>query len=220
MFKNTIKLVYSFQVVLCVPPILLSQQRGSTAETPIIIKRSLMFTLTTITYFACNERYTLARTWHATFHNGTSLKEVSLLANPTVHSSRLVVRANSLAYGLYTFTFQVTIHQLLSGAKQIRTIATYVKIIPSGLVIYAFRLGVRRILIGANQKLVLNPLAFSFDLDHVVAMNNLRFLFYCTPIGSTSSQPTLKYDLSMFKNDASLEMSWNQTCFASKSKVN
>ena len=191
-----------------------------TQQNPSQIYRSKLFSLSTQLYFACNYSYTLTNVWQLTRLDVPQNIDLSL--NPTWQSSELVIQANTLAYGLYAFSFNVQISMLTSGnlnGNQTSSVTTYVQIIPTGLAVFAVQNGRSNLLIGSSQVYVLDPLTYSFDFDSVVSMSSLTFVFYCNTVdltlGPVQTQNTI--DLLTYKSNSKLPMTWKQTCFSANS---
>ena len=175
-----------------------------------------MFSLTTISYFGCNLTYTQTNQW--ILNRIDIVQTIDLKTNPTSTSSELVIPANSLVYGTYEFIFQVNliVPSMTSGGTFTSTISTYIQIIPTGLAVFALENGISNILIGYGQSQILNPIAYSFDFDNIATISSLAFKYYCVTLFSSSSTPkSSSIDLATYKNNPSLAMYSNQTCFSS-----
>ena len=197
---------------------------------PVSVYRSALLSLSTVTYFACNSSYILTYTWLASRMD--IAQTIDLTTNPTSASSQLIISANSLAYGLYNFTFRVEVamwdNSVLSNSAN-----TFVQIVPTGLAVYALRNGISSILIGSQQKLVLNPATYSIDLDDFISPSSLQYTFYCNTINlnlktESPDEPdeyqieqmsiAAKDDLLAYKINPQLAMAANRTCFSSNCK--
>lgn len=66
------------------------------------------------------------------------------------------------------------------------TATTYIQVVPSGLVIVALDgsqgSGTYEIAIGTSQVLTLDPVGYSYDIDSLASMANLKFTYYCKVI--------------------------------------
>ena len=176
-----------------------------------------MFSLSTLTIFSCNLSYSQTNTW--TLSRIDLPQVISLTDNPTSTTPELVMPANSLEYGLYQFTFQVDI-QTSSNALS-NSIYTFIQIIPTGLAVFALQNGISSLLIGSKQAFVLNPAAYSVDLDNLVSPSSLQYKIFCNTINLNSSTQSnqVSTDLLTFKSNASLVMASNVTCFSSNSML-
>jgi hypothetical protein len=187
---------------------------------PQIILRSKLFMLSTTTYFSCNLTYKMNYKWSSNLIvNSTNLIKTDLTSNPTWQSTSLVVLANSLAYGLYAFNFQVNV-TIVKATNMIlsNNITTYVQIKPTGLVVYSLQNGVSGLLVGAQQSFSLRPALYSLDLDYLIKPSSLQFKFYCftiNPNSNTVANTTQSIDLFIYKNNSLLQMNSNSTCFSS-----
>ena len=169
-----------------------------------------MFSLSTSTYFLFNFTFTQSYKWTG---NKLSLSGYSLIdinANPTSLSSELVIPQNQLDQVIYEFTFEVEINGF--GGN----ISTFIEIIPSGLAVYALENGIQISTIGYEQSLTLDAPSFSFDFDNLVSSSNLTFKYYCSPNEFNTDQ----IDLASYKQNSSLIMGPNQTCFSSNGNFN
>ena len=182
---------------------------------PNQIYRSALFSLSTSIYFACNSSYTNIYAW--TLQNLDSGIMIDLSANPSLQSSTLVIQSNSLAYGLYKFTIQVDTVTSLYGTFT-NTAQTYTQIIPTGLAVFGIANGISSQLIGSTQPFVLNPVAYSFDMDNLVVLSSLQFDFYCQTINVNQSTLLASSQLAMpslkaYTTNSSLVLAKNVTCF-------
>ena len=200
-------------------------QQSFQQQNPQLIYRSELFSLETTTYFACNLTYTQTNAWLLTQIDGSSAISIDLSSNPTWKTPELVIQGNTLAYGLYEFTYQVvtSISDLTLQTSYTTNVATFIQIIPTGLVVSATKSGVSSILLGAQQSFDLNPSLYSVDLDGLVQPSTLSFKFYCQTVNmnASSSQYSSQYsgqiDLFEYKLNSALQLTSNKTCFASTS---
>ena len=198
---------------MCSQP-LLTLQQSYTQSSPQLVYRSAVVSLSTITSTACNSSYTLTNAWQASRIDAP--QTVELTTNPTCLSSGLVIQPYTLAYGLYEFTFQVSL--TLSDGRILTSMAsTFVQIVPTGLAVYALQNGVANILVGSQQPLTLDPASYSVDLDYLIATSSLQYTFYCHTL-DVKSNNLLAYslpDLLTYKLNSALAMASNQSCFDS-----
>lgn len=183
--------------------------------------RSKMFYLTSITYFSCNTlSYSFKYTWSVS--RTDIVKTIGLTSNPTWQSSELVIQSNTLDYGSYKFSLNLT--AVAFGDKSLQTTTTIsisrlIQIVPTGIVVNAIRNGISSVLIGLQQNFTLNPALYSSDLDNVILASQLKFKFYCSPrLLNSSNTLSQSIDLFTYKNGSHLMMSRNTTCFESNSK--
>jgi hypothetical protein len=142
--------------------------------------------------------------------------------HPSISSSELIVNSKSLPYGLYRFDFTVKKDCLYSE------IDTYVKIVPSGLMIsslsqmtgmYGELIQITR---GEYQEIKFNPFLHTYDLDNLAVITSLTFKYACQLIDANIEQgyPKLVTQsneliyLDDFKFNASIDQSILQ-CFNS-----
>ena len=116
---------------------------------------------------------------------GEDEKQIYLNTNPTLAYAVLVLQPQTLSYGLYRIVFTAT--QILhnSTEKLSNSINTFIEIIPSGLVISSLKLskpmygGTVEITRGSNQMIQFNPYLFTYDIDGVAVITNLKFEYSC-----------------------------------------
>ena len=182
----------------------------ATLPSPYRIKRSKMFSLSTSTYFVCNLTFNQSYKWTGNRLSLSGYSLIDLNANPSSFSSELVIQKNQFDYGIYEFTFEVEINGFRCN------ISTFIEIIPSGLAVYALENGIQSVTIGYEQSLTLDAPSFSFDFDNLVSSSNLTFKYYCSPNEFNTDQ----IDLASYKQNSSLIMAPNQTCFSSNGNFN
>ena len=183
-----------------------------TLQSPGQIFRSNMFSLVTVTYFGCNLTYTQVNTWLLT--RVDIQQTIDLTTNPTSTQSELVMQANTLAYGTYQFTYQVSI-SVQSMASFTSSVSTCIQIVPTGLAIFALQNGISSLLIGYGQSQILSPPLYSFDFDALAIISSLTFKYYCS-VSSSSSSNLNKIDLATYKKNPSYStMNASQDCFSS-----
>jgi hypothetical protein len=116
---------------------------------------------------------------------GIDEKQIYLYTNPTLAYAELVLQPQTLSYGLYRIVFTAT--QIFSNSteKLSKSIDTFIEIIPSGLVISSLKLsqpmygGTVEITRGSNQSIQFNPYLFSYDIDEVAVITELKFEYSC-----------------------------------------
>ena len=191
---------------------------------PSKVFRSKLFSIPSTAAFFCNTDFSQNYVWTLTQLDETTLKptaSVSLASNPTSTSPELVIKENTLDYGLYLFDLKVTVKYNTNSFKSANS-STYIKIIPTGLAVFAIENGVSTVLIGSNQAFNLQPTVYSFDMDNLIKADKLSFVYYCRTANQSGSNNVLnsQTDLKSFKSNANLVMDRNQNCFGSSSKKN
>ena len=189
-----------------------------------MIYRSNLFTVSSVISFYCNTNFTYQNIWTLTQVDPRTLAALSIIdlsANPTSILSELVIKENSLAYGLYKFQFQVMV--TFNGNSQISSnlAETYIQIIPTGLAVFAIENGVSSVLIGTKQSFALQPSVFSLDFDNIIQPSKLNFAFYCKTVNlsdpNSINTPASTIDLLSYKNNQALIMDRNLNCFGNNS---
>ena len=191
------------------------------SSSPNIIFRSNLFSVSSIIYFYCsNVTFTSTNTWTLNQLDAglKVLKVVDLSTNPTSASTELVIKENTLDYGLYQFSLQVDVSfngQVVSSLAQ-----TYVQIVPTGLAVFALENGVSSVLVGSKQAFNLNPSLYTFDMDGLITPDKLSFVYYCKMVNLTdqSRLVNMQNDLKAFKTDPNLVIVRDQNCFGATSK--
>ena len=180
-------------------------EQAFTQNSPFEVFRSKMFSLKTLTYFACDAQYTLTHTWKSIKLDTNETLDLTIYS--TYQSAELVIWKNTLEYGLYKFEFEVNISIMNNNSTFLTSRAdTFVKIIPTGLEINVVQDGLSSVLIGSQQTLTLDPTKYSIDLDNLIDLTALTFRFYCYPISLKASfyinKTNKSNDLFSFKNDS------------------
>ena len=108
--------------------------------------------------------------------------EVLLPNNPTIYSAQLAVTPNVLSYDLHVFVYEITMAANLGNQNfwyYKSSAESYFEIVPSGLVVFGLQNGNADVYIGYNQKIELNAIKYSYDMDNLMPMEGLKFEFYC-----------------------------------------
>jgi hypothetical protein len=210
----------------CLRPYSIILNQASLFYQPRVVKRSDLLNVVVETVLDCNDSLNNQKIWRvyaANSQNGVKLNKINIDSNPTIYNSELVIKQNSLDYGLYLIVNQVD----MKWNKQLMTSEnyTYVKIVPSGIVLKGLEGGLNEIRIGTVQGLEINPVKYSHDLDFVISVSKLNYEFYCQVIESNVEQgyPSLTsnsfLNLDQLKklnfNRVRLSMNSSKTCFDS-----
>ena len=183
-----------------------------------------MLTVSSVISFYCNTNFTYQNIWTLTQVSPKNLAPVSIInlsQNPTSQSSELVIKENTLGYGLYMFQFQVVVS--FNGMSQISSnvAVTYMQVIPTGLAVFSIANGVSYVLIGTNQLFSLQPSVYSVDLDNIVVPSQLTFAYYCKTVNlsdpNSMNAPASQFDLLSYKTNQAV-LNWNPDCFVNSSK--
>lgn len=110
------------------------------------------------------------------------------LENPTVSTSAFTLPGNTLSYGLYLITLTAngsipSINLQVSATDQ-----TYIKIMPTGIMVMALPNANSESTIGFAQSLSLSPRLYSVDSDNLVNVSSLTFYFYCRSVPNNSTK--------------------------------
>ena len=180
-----------------------------------------MFTVSSVISFYCNTNFTYVNQWTLS-QIGQQIINIDLSANPTAQLSELVIKENTLAYGLYRFQFQVTV--TFNGNSQISSnlAETFIEIVPTGLAVFAIENGVSSVLIGTKQSFYLQPSVFSLDFDNIIQPSQLNFTYFCKTVNQSDpnsiNTPVGTIDLFSYKLNQALTMDKSLNCFGDNSK--
>jgi hypothetical protein len=204
---------------------------SSLISSPTLMQRSRMFSIRATVNFVCSLSFSIKFNWNIFKWNAaTNLFELIDISNSTnTLLAELAIKSNTLPYGIYTFNSIIDI--IVNDTNMLREIKRtnqgYLRIIDSGIIVYALPNGVLDTALGNLQSLDLNPTEYSYDIDNLIDIKQLRFKFYCLVNPNKFIWQTgLNYprinttvvDLYQFKilNDSQL-MNENTTCFNSPS---
>jgi hypothetical protein len=215
----------------CALPTLSIQGSSTNFLNPVVYKRSQLFTLAATTTLNCDTSLDNKKQWllqQVDPSTGSVIQSIDITNNTSSFTSQLVVQKNSLSYNTYKFTYQVTMDQTSSLTEAAvvfkASVFTYVSIVRSGVVVFAFNKGLQSVTRGTQQAVVLNPGLYSYDIDGIQSPMNLSYMYYCrtidngVPNGYPKSQKlsfNVNVDLQTMKtiNDSTLYS--NTSCFSS-----
>lgn len=93
---------------------------------------------------------------------GTTVRRLTFVDNyRTVNQAQLTVPGLTLEYGLYKFTYNVTI----SEENMYSVVFTYIRIIPSAIVAFLVPNGMSRISRAYGKDIKISPESYSYDPD-------------------------------------------------------
>ena len=161
---------------------------------PRIQLKSDLFSLNGITTINCNTSLSNQKKWlifKVDEITGQDMDQItqSFKNNPTIDYAEFVIQPQTLTYGLYRFVFTSRMNDMESSQ-----IDTFVKIIPSGLVLSTLSLsqpmygGTIEITRGWNQTIKFNPFLNKYDIDSVAVITALSFKYSCQIIDSNVEQ--------------------------------
>lgn len=144
---------------------------------------------------------------------------IDISSNPTKSQTELTIKEYELEFGYYKITYEVLFSNgLLDSAY------TYVKVVPTGLLILASESGLNEIQRGYKQNVILDPVNYSIDYDKSVRFSELYFKYFCRvvyPQNKNVSYPLINgsfIDLMTLKNNTQVLIELkaiNQSCFSS-----
>ena len=150
---------------------------------PLEIKRSDLSSIIGLTYFECQIDFTNSKSWQVEkidSNTGAPINLVDLASNPTRTHAELVFSPNTLTYGLYKVSYQVTIESSLATLSS--QALTYIKVVPTGINVFVFKYGMQELSFGYEQEIEISPVLYSIDYDQLVDINSLSFTFSCRKI--------------------------------------
>lgn len=145
---------------------------------------------------------------------GQNEKEIFIKNNPTFNYANLVLQPQTLYYGLYRVVLRVKILNASSSLIFKSDVETFIRIIPSGLVLSTLRQsqpmfgGTIEITRGLHQPIEFDPFFFTFDIDSIAVITSLSFKYSCRIIPQVypqmpgTSQPIY---LDIIKQNSSLK---------------
>lgn len=227
-YRNTIFIILS--EIHCKSLIIMNGSHPNITD-PMIIERSDFIKFKAFTSYDCTQNFTAKSYWRIFKIDELSLMEtlVNQVENPSLVLPQLKLKSQTLEYGLYKFVYTVVIQMdigHLVGYSNVSktTFDHYVKIIPSGIAVFALENGNNYISIGKSQSFILNPFLYSYDIDFLVETNSLDFKFYCFVYDSGKSYPE-NHDYFDLRNTTDLhefklsKSSDNTSCFNTASKL-
>ena len=194
---------------------------------PNIFKKNDLIALTSITIIDCSTSLNNRKEWKIYKLNdvtGQMEMEVLLETNPTLFYAELVLQPQALSYGVYLCIFSVKMLDL----NLTTTAQSYIKIIPSGLVISSLKAsrpmygGIIEINRGQNQAIQFDPFLFTYDIDDDAVITSLVFKYTCQIIDSNLAQGYPQWpntNQTIYLDDLQFNSSLSQfnTCFNSTS---
>jgi hypothetical protein len=174
--------------IKCQSPSVSIVNRISSFKTPQVYAKNTLITIVSQTQINCVTSLDNLKEWSIFIvNNMTRLdeKQIYLKTNPTLTYAELVLQPQTLSYGLYRIVFTAT--QILSNSteKLSNSIDTFIRIVPSGLVISSLKLsrpmygGTIEITRGSSQSIQFDPYLFSYDIDTVAVITSLKFEYSC-----------------------------------------
>ncbi|CAF0880040.1 unnamed protein product, partial [Brachionus calyciflorus] len=178
----------------CSDPILFIPNSG-TLKNPTKFSRTSLITIVGNTYFECGLKFTDSRYWIIELYENEEPKEnITLENNRTMGKAELVLAPRSLNYGVYKLTYTVKINYRFRNISidRFTSIETFIKIIPSDLIVKALNRDQIQIVLTGSSDLILDPGSFSIDPDNFISPKSLYFNFTCKKI-PTEQFTTDKY---------------------------
>ena len=133
----------------------------------------------------CSEAYSITFKWKMFKLNlNGSETEISIESNPSVDTLLLIIKENSLFFGIYRFELEANMTVDTGYIQNIKNLFTnstkaYVQIMPTGMEIYTLENNLNFLKIGYNQSFEIEPSKFSLDYDQIAKFNELEFEFFC-----------------------------------------
>lgn len=151
-------------------------------------------------------------------NENTNQEENITLVNVTsIYNTELFIPKNTLDYGLYKFKFQV---ELRSNTSFTSSIDTWIRIIESKGIFWAFPNGADEISVGYSQKVIIDPLKYSYFLEPSKTFENYSFNYYCRVLKNDVAEEYPKdilntlIDLRLFKaSPTAFNVSSGELCF-------
>ncbi len=187
------------------------------------ITRTTLVNISAIISFNHPKSYNLIKTWNLFELDKSTysiLNEVDLSSNPTHNSTSLIFPSNTLKYGLYKI--KLTVYVFVESTFFQKEQATFIRIIPTGISVYALEKGIQYLTIGRLQGVEFKPSDYSFDPDLLANISELTYKFYCRMVPKSQgyvnyllAEPS-RLDLETVKESGSSQTS---SCFSSSGKL-
>jgi hypothetical protein len=174
----------------CTFPKLDIESRTPSYTQPRVQTKNDLFSLNGITIINCNTTLANQKKWlifKVDEKTGQDSEEIllNIETNPSINYAELVIQPQTFTHGLYRFVFTST---LVSEMTSFSQIDTFVKIVPSGLVLSTLSLSkpmygsTIEITRGLNQTIKFNPYLYTYDIDSMVVIRELTFKYACQVI--------------------------------------
>jgi hypothetical protein len=165
----------------------MSKRIENPSQAPNVTRTTVQNFQTSI-QFNYPENYTISHEWKFFLLDDTSftvLNQVNVPIIESINPLSIVIEKNKMFYGLYKIMLLFDID--MSNKMQIfqEEVLTYVKIVPTGLNIYALEHGIPFYTIGRLQTIQLIPARFSWDPDEITDCGALSYSFYCKLVDKT-----------------------------------
>jgi hypothetical protein len=166
-------------LVACFSPTVTLIPGTSSLTFPVEFQRNEDFSIISFIQFNCNDSLSMNPQW--SIHSCISNCSLPIQINPTVITtfSELYIPPQTLDYGIYELKSTVT---TIIALNLTTTASTFIKIIPSSIIVNLIQVEASMIANGFNQNLTLNPGIYSVDLDGFlfnasVSDNHKDFIF-------------------------------------------
>ena len=129
---------------------------------------------------------------------------IDLSDNPSVFTNKLIIKSNTLSYGLYKLKLEVELEMnTIDGSTRYETfIETHIEIIAGGIALFSLENGLDFVKIGTEQGLVFNPLEHGYDMDFIINIKELQNVnFYCFKMEINQISNEFKIDDNRFSQD-------------------
>ena len=167
----------------CKRPILDVQNRASDFFKPVIIKRSIGFSVVGKTTLDCEVTLKNTKQWfiyEINSFSGLTSRIVDIKNIISSFSAEIYIPSNFLDYGTYRFIYQVSMDGDANAFMD--SAYSFIKIVPSGIAIFPFSGGIKEISIGVGQSLAIDPGRYSFDFDGILIGSELTYKYFCRMI--------------------------------------
>jgi hypothetical protein len=149
-------------------------------------------------------------------------EKISLNSVTSIYNTELFIHKNTLNYGLYRFIFQV---ELRSNTSVKSSIETWIRVIESKGFLWVFPNGANSISFGHSQKIILDPLKYSYFNEPNKTFDDYTFSYYCRVLRDNTAEEYPKdtlntlIDLKKFKeNQSAFNVPSNELCLSDTSK--
>jgi hypothetical protein len=136
-------------------------------------RRNQDFYISSNIVLKCNNSLSTNIKW--SIHNCSTIcsNEIQLAQTIITTTTELYIPARTLSYGIYQLNLTVS---MIASSSLTSTVSAYVQIIASGIIANLVPLGTSMITSGYQQDLILNPGAYSVDLDGYTFNASVNYL--------------------------------------------
>ena len=154
--------VTSYNASTCAPPAITLAPSASSLQQSLEFRRNKGFSITSNIQLNCNTSFGTTTQWTIRICTSNCSSQIQIDSTIDTTFTEIYIPAKSLSYGIYQFILTVT---MVSAPNVSSSSYTYVKILPTNIIVNVVMYGASMITRGFTQDLVLDPGQFSVDPD-------------------------------------------------------